>query len=261
MTDIVTTNETTLATMPGEFSPVGWQPPSDLTREEWLAMGPRLGGVAKALHFWIGDWLNEGERKWGEMYAQAMSDTDFGYYTLTRDVWVCKSIPREIRRPELFFTHHWHVAALDAEKQSEMLDKAVEEEWSSGRLKEEVQKLTPQPDETEQPPLIVKPLSEYLEKLDSNTTTPIYAVSADDELVVVGFTGESKVSDGKFEPSKWCAECRETAERQYKYQMGWKRYAHRLEQRVAELEKKEEIEYEPNAPLVPINWKEELAKI
>ena len=59
----------------GEVTPVSWQPPTELTFEEWTAIGNTLQQVGASLNWWIGDWLNYGERKWGEMYAQAVEVT------------------------------------------------------------------------------------------------------------------------------------------------------------------------------------------
>ena len=37
------------------------------------------------MHFWIGDWLNYGERKWGEKYKEALEKTGYDYQTLRND--------------------------------------------------------------------------------------------------------------------------------------------------------------------------------
>jgi len=259
--DIVTTNESGLTTLRGEWSPVGWEPPDDLTRDEWLAMGPKLGGVAKALHFWIGDWLNEGERKWGEMYAQAMHYTDFAYHTLTRDVWVCKSIPREIRRSELFFTHHWHVAGQDVETQIDLLNKAVEGEWSSGKMKEEVKKLTLQ----ELPDTAAndghQPL-ESLEQLGENAFQNYIDGIEPRGIEIVRAILDPSPDDDSFESNNWCSACRAEAERQHKYLLGWKAYALRLEERIKELEAAHPpLVIIDNEQPAPVDWKSEFAKI
>ena len=56
--------------------------------DEWQDIGTRLGKIEGAVHWWIGDWLNYGESKYGETYAQAMDETGFDYGTLADDKWI-----------------------------------------------------------------------------------------------------------------------------------------------------------------------------
>ena len=42
------------------------------TFEQWLECGDFVKKVNSANHFWIGDWINYGEHKWGEIYSQAL---------------------------------------------------------------------------------------------------------------------------------------------------------------------------------------------
>jgi hypothetical protein len=65
---------------------------------------------ACAVHFWIGDWLNYGEQKWGEMYTQALDATEFDYGTLRDDKWISSKIQLSDRSDNLakaLLRHHY----------------------------------------------------------------------------------------------------------------------------------------------------------
>lgn len=94
------------------------------TFEEWEETGKILGIAEKSVLFWIGDWLNYGEHKWGEMYAQALDKTDFDYQTLKDAKWVANRVELSLRKDNLTFNHHKEVASLNTEKQKEFLDLA-----------------------------------------------------------------------------------------------------------------------------------------
>lgn len=42
--------------------------------------------IEGAVQWWVGDWLNFGERKYGEKYAQGMDATGYAYQTVAT-VW------------------------------------------------------------------------------------------------------------------------------------------------------------------------------
>ena len=46
-----------------------------ITYEQWENIGGQLGQIEGAIQWWIGDWLNFGEHKYGEMYAQAVDES------------------------------------------------------------------------------------------------------------------------------------------------------------------------------------------
>jgi hypothetical protein len=111
--------------------------PEDITFEDWAAIGQKLQWINKAIHWWIGDWIRFGERKWGEVYTQALEDTPFAYQTLANDVWVASAIESSRRKENLTFSHHAVVAALPPAEQDSWLAKAEAEGWSSRKLWEE----------------------------------------------------------------------------------------------------------------------------
>ena len=109
-----------------------------ITFDAWLQVGDKLRDIEGAVHWWIGDWLNYGERRWGEMYAQALEETGYGYSTLRNDKWVANAVPVSARHDKLSFKHHHIVAALPPDEQTAMLDKAEAEELTTRQLREQV---------------------------------------------------------------------------------------------------------------------------
>lgn len=104
--------------------------------EDWMRCGDFIRNAQGAVHFWIGDWLNYGERVYGEVYAQAMDETHYKYQTLANDKWVSKSIPPSRRRETLTWSHHAEVADLMPEDQDILLTRAVEEKLDSKQFRQ-----------------------------------------------------------------------------------------------------------------------------
>lgn len=98
------------------------------TFEQWQKCGDWIKRANGSVHFWLGDWLNFGERKWGEQYSQVIEDTDFDYQTLRNDKWVAGKVDLSRRRDNLSFEHHKEVADLAPEEQEELLDMAEKQD-------------------------------------------------------------------------------------------------------------------------------------
>ena len=105
----------------------GITPNGDPTFEEWCDVWKFIQKASGAVHFWIGDALNYGEQKWGEMYAQAMETTGFDYQTLADDKYVSAKVPLSHSRENLSFSSHREVASLSPERQEELLEQATRE--------------------------------------------------------------------------------------------------------------------------------------
>jgi len=116
------------------FTPTELILPEDTSFEDWTTIGKRLQWINRGIHWWIGDWIRFGERKWGEKYAQALEETPFAYQTLANDVWVASAIESSARREKLTFNHHSVVAALPPDERDKWLDRAECEGWSSRQL-------------------------------------------------------------------------------------------------------------------------------
>lgn len=99
---------------------------NDVSFDEWADILGSLKMVKGAVHFWIGDALNFGERKFGEQYSQALDGLDYEYQTLQNDKWISNKVKGSRRRETLTFSHHQEVADLAPEDQDKMLDYAEE---------------------------------------------------------------------------------------------------------------------------------------
>jgi len=120
----------------------------DISFEEWERIGVALQRIAAMIQFAIGDWINYGEHKWGERYAQAIEDTGRSYQTLCNYVSVASRVPFYRRREKLSFGHHAEVAALDANEQEIFLIEAEMQGWSVRELRHAIHSNGKQPNET-----------------------------------------------------------------------------------------------------------------
>lgn len=84
-----------------------------------------------AVQWWIGDWLNYGERRYGEVYAQALDATGLDYQTLRDVKWVCSTYPVSRRHDNLSFKHHREAAALPPAQADALLARAEAEGLST----------------------------------------------------------------------------------------------------------------------------------
>lgn len=108
------------------------------TFEEWNAIGQYLQRAAGSINWWLGDWMNRGEARFGETYAQAIELSGLAYQTLGNIKWVARAIPFSRRREELSWKHHCEVASLEEPEQDEWLALAAEQEWSANTLRKEI---------------------------------------------------------------------------------------------------------------------------
>jgi Thioredoxin len=117
------------------YKRVGLQLPANLSFDRWRAFGQRLGGLANASTWWLGDWAAYGERRFGERYTAAMAVTGFDYQTLRNYAYIARRFDVSRRRDTLSFAHHAEVAALPASEQEEWLDRAEQNGWSRNELR------------------------------------------------------------------------------------------------------------------------------
>ena len=106
------------------------------TFEQWQEVGKFIRRSGSAVHFWIGDWLNYGEQKWGEMYTQAIEETGYDYQTVANDKYVASKVPFSRRRENLSFSSHGEVAKLPPEEQDKFLDLAEQNHLKTKELRE-----------------------------------------------------------------------------------------------------------------------------
>lgn len=124
-------------TLPGTISETSLNLPAGLSFDAWQQVGHTLSRTIKAWKWWVGDWLNYGERTYGEMYSQAMDELGLSYGEVTKFSYVSRAVPPEIRKPLLSWSHHEAVAAVkdDAAKDA-LLTAAVSEGTSRAELRE-----------------------------------------------------------------------------------------------------------------------------
>lgn len=96
----------------------------------WSEVVRRLKNAEKSIQWWLGDALKFGERKYGEMYAQALEETDYAYGSLANMAYVAGRVDVSRRREDLSFAHHQAVAPLSPEEQEERLAEAAPEPGS-----------------------------------------------------------------------------------------------------------------------------------
>lgn len=89
-----------------EISRAGLVIPAETPIERWQEIGATLKDIDGAVQWWIGDWLNFGERGYGEMYSQALEETDYDEGTLRNAKWVSAQYELSRRRDNLSFGHH-----------------------------------------------------------------------------------------------------------------------------------------------------------
>jgi site-specific DNA-methyltransferase (adenine-specific) len=130
----------------GRLTATGYAPPEDLCFEGWQADGEILQQMEWSVSFWLGDWWNFGERKWGELSAQAIREiTGRERGTVWNYAYVARSVDASRRREELSFSHHYEVAKVardDADLADELLDRAVEQKLTREELRDAVKRVT-----------------------------------------------------------------------------------------------------------------------
>lgn len=103
--------------------------------DEWRTIMHAIARMRKAGQWWIGDGLNFGERKYGEVYAQAIDELGLDYQTLADEAWVARAFDFSRRRENLSWSHHREVAALPPAEADAWLDTAEAEGWSRKQLR------------------------------------------------------------------------------------------------------------------------------
>ena len=132
------TQQTDLTSSIGEATEISWTAPDNLTYEQYEAIGRTFQQIKHSLSWWVGDWLNEGERRFADIYMQAVDDTGKAVETLLKWKAVADRVPKEIRRADLGWTFHFYVAYVPIEQRGLLLDLAANVGLSSRELKEVV---------------------------------------------------------------------------------------------------------------------------
>lgn len=124
----------------GKFAitPVGLRVLANPSFEDWEQFGRGLQKLECATQWTEGDWLNYGERRWGEKYAQAIDETGSAYQTLANRKYVSSQIDFSLRREKLSWSHHCEVASDDYtdDQRRELLAIAERDDLSVAQFKQ-----------------------------------------------------------------------------------------------------------------------------
>lgn len=135
MTQIIQTNLDELLADCGTIDAVSWQAPRNMTFAQWAEIGSKFQYVSGSLNWWLGDWLNEGEKRYGETYAQAIELTGSKIDSLYDYSYVASKVKFSLRNKNLSWTHHKYIAHLPEGEQCIWLAHADEHSLSSRELK------------------------------------------------------------------------------------------------------------------------------
>jgi hypothetical protein len=119
--------------------------------ETWENVGRAIRLVDEAWQWWIGDWINWGERLFGDdaaaavggdrrdRYQAAQTITSREPQTLINIASTCRLVARGRRRtPPLSFSHHDAVKNLEPDEQTEWLNEAVQSGMSVSALRQSI---------------------------------------------------------------------------------------------------------------------------
>ena len=125
-----------------KLTPVSLMIMADVSFKDWMQIGDTLLSMHRAVHYWIGDWLNYGTTKWHkeDRYLQAVPETGYDIETLQNDAWVCGKVQSHDRRDLLRFGHHQTIAPLPREDQVKWLEEAVKEQYTIRDLREAIRR-------------------------------------------------------------------------------------------------------------------------
>ncbi len=129
---------------------------------DWKTLGGQLRLAEGAIQWWIGDWLNYGEKTYGEKYTEALENTDYGYQSLRNMKYVAASIELSRRKDNLSWYHHAEVAALPPAEQDRLLAWAEKVKASVREVRTRTRNAKPKEIETPEHLRIIQELQEWL---------------------------------------------------------------------------------------------------
>lgn len=123
------------------FTEVSWRPNGAIDYEQWEEVGHTLQQIHRSTKWWIGDWLNHGDRAYGEKYTQAIEDLGISKDSLIDYAYVARQVHPDIRTPLLSWSCHKAVAPLQStEDQEHWLNVAVDEGLDTRLLRFRIRK-------------------------------------------------------------------------------------------------------------------------
>jgi len=158
----------------------------EVTKEEWQQVFTTLQQVEGCVQFWIGDCLAYREQHWG-MYDEISEESGIETRTLRKYKQISENVESGLRRPDLSFSHHEEVASLSPEKQTEFLDRAINEKLSVRELHNEIRKDKKQYNIKELPTgvynlLYVDPPWQYTPAVENRQVENHYPTISDEDI-------------------------------------------------------------------------------
>jgi hypothetical protein len=121
------------------ITPTGIEFHQDLDFDEWDDLGQKLAPIGKSIGFIIGDWINYGDKRYGEKYDEALAKTGLAYQTLTNCSHVARKVGIYLRKENLDWSQHATVAKLKTDDEKRYwLDMAEEHALSVRRLRKSI---------------------------------------------------------------------------------------------------------------------------
>lgn len=108
----------------------------DFSYERFEALGAFFGRIRKSSAWWLGDWLNFGERTYDDRFAQAAAATGLSEETLQRYMRVSAAIPADMRRESLPYGVHSMLKSKSLPEAAYWLDRAEAGGWGEAELRE-----------------------------------------------------------------------------------------------------------------------------
>lgn len=115
-----------------------WKPWEDIDVSEWTVLGRRLGTIGRGVAWWIGDWVNYGNTRFGQKYSRAARITGYDVQSLMNMAYVASRFDDSRRRESLSWSHHAELAPLSVEYQDMWLESAERERISVRGLRDAV---------------------------------------------------------------------------------------------------------------------------
>lgn len=103
--------------------------------ERWIEIGCTISGYHEASLWWLGDWLNHGQRMYGRRYKYGVAVTGLDAHTLRNYAMVARRFEMSRRRDKLSFHHHAELCALPTDEQDRWLDRAEQGAWTRNELR------------------------------------------------------------------------------------------------------------------------------
>lgn len=132
--------KTTQLALPGKVTATSLTLPKSMAFDDWQRVGEQISRVEHAVMWWMGDWWNYGERKYGELAARAV-DSGYAYDTWAQASRVSRAVEPCLRRQGLTWYIHKEVAALEPQDQVLILSQAEAEGWTVRDVRRAVRRL------------------------------------------------------------------------------------------------------------------------